>query len=102
MSATSARNQDGQALPALHYSSVASVVVGATAASATITSAVVTLTPTVNTWFSVGGTAAAGAAGSDYLAAGTKWTEHVGPATAISFVSADGTAGYVAVKQAES
>src|SRR5262252_6521877 len=60
---------------------------------------VVVLTATTNCWFTVGGTAAKATAGSDYLAAGTKWMLKIPAGQGLSFI-ADSAAGYVSITPA--
>jgi|SRR5215469_8384951 len=92
---------NGQVAPAFEYDFANSQVVAVSGSAAASTPfaqgyCVVTLTATTNCWYRVNGTAAAHTAGSDYLAAGIKFTVKMPINGTISVVQ-DSAAGFLVV-----
>jgi hypothetical protein len=102
MTATSARNQDGEALQVLRYAPSSVLAVSAAPVAVNASAAIVMLTATVDVWFCLGAAASVAGNGCDFLPASYKHHEDVPVGTSISFVSADGSAGFVSVRPSAS
>lgn len=99
--AVAASAGQGQYIDALQYDFSAGqvVAIGAGALSSTAFAQgynVVCITATSNAWYSIGGTAAAHTAGSDYLPLGVKWKVKMPQGATISVIQ-DSAAGFLAV-----
>jgi hypothetical protein len=101
MDAVGAAVGNGQVAPAFEYDfqNAQIVTFGASAVSSTAFAqgyTVVTLTATANCWYRVNATAAVHIAGSDYLAAGIKFSLKMPVGATISVIQ-DSSAGFLAV-----
>lgn len=101
MDAVGAAVGNGQVAPAFEYDFTSAQVLGFGASAVASTAfaqgyTVVTLTATQNCWYRVNATASAHIAGSDYLAAGVKFSLKMPVGATVSVVQ-DSASGYLAV-----
>ncbi len=92
-----AKNQDGEAIPAIQYGSSVVVATGSSSVPVVVPSSLFTITVNKDSWIRVGGSAD-GLNGCDLIPAGIKWSEAVQPGVSVGITTVDGTSGVAVLR----